>query len=449
MTDIQQLPNDNELEGVVLGALLLESEALNTVIGIINTPNIFYSKRNRLIWEAIIQLNAEGEPIDTVTVLNVLKSRHKSKMKEISLYLVELSKLIGSAANIESHAILLKEIYIRRRLIEISRQYNSGGYDLQNDVFELYDNLLGELNTLNGEINRQSFKTYAEIIQDKTEQLKNAANTHTYITGLPTGLSDLDRVLSGLQNTDLIIIAARPAMGKTAFVVDMARKQAANSNAPVAFFSLEMSAPQLTERSIAAETLIPLNTIKRGGLTREQWQKYDIATDRMKQYPLYISDSGGMTLNEICSISKNWKLKYGIRAIYIDYLQLINNTGAKKNSNREQEISGISRRLKQLAKELSLPVIALSQLSRSVEARADKRPMISDLRESGAIEQDADIIMFLYREEYYNQDNQSENEGLTEIIIGKHRNGETGMVSAYFNKECQTFTNYNKDDTPF
>lgn len=440
MTDIKQLPNDAEIEGVVIGAILLECEAINSVTGIINTPHIFYNRRNRLIWEAIIQLNATGEPIDTVTVLNELKTRHKSQMQEIGKYLVHLTTLIGSAANIETHAVLLKELYVRRRLIEISKQIAGNGDDMTTDVFDLYDGLLNELNTLNGEINRQVVKTYAEIITEKTEHLKNAANTHTYITGLSTGISDLDRVLSGLQDTDLIILAARPAMGKTAFIVDMARKQASQHNAPIAFFSLEMSAPQLTERSMAAEMLIPLNTIRRGGLTREQWQQYDIATERMKHYPLYISDSGGMTLNEICSIAKNWKLKYGIKAIYIDYLQLINNTGAKKNSNREQEISGISRRLKQLAKELKLPIIALSQLSRSVETRADKRPMLSDLRESGAIEQDADIILFLYRDEYYNQN--AENNGQTEVIIAKHRNGDTGMVSAYFNKECQTFTNY-------
>jgi replicative DNA helicase len=437
MSDL--MPNEVDLEKKVLGAILLDSEAINSVTGIITNDNLFYNNRNRMVWSAIKSLHYDENPIDVETVFNKLKSLHPKQAKDLAIYVAELTNQIGSSANIETHALILKEMYVSRRVAEIAERARVDALDESKDPFDVYDKVLTEFDSLNNEINRSQYVTFAEIIGDSITQMREAAKSGEYKTGLKTFLDELDRVTLGFQQTDLVIVAARPSMGKTALVVDIARKQARNIHAPVAIFSLEMSAAQLAQRMLSAETKIPLESIRKGGLKSNEWLTLDSAEPMVKGLPIYICDKGGLSINEICSIAKNWKVKHGIQAIYVDYIQLISNQDkSNRNGNREQEISSISRRLKQLAKELHVPVIALSQLSRKCEERTDKRPMLSDLRESGAIEQDADMVVFLYRDEYYND---SAQKGLTELIIAKHRNGKTGMVETYFNGECQTFLN--------
>lgn len=436
MREAKAIPNDLELEKAILGAILLESDAINQVAGIITSDKFFYNDRNAKIWSAIKSLFCKSQPIDSVTVFDSLKQIHPKYAKELAIYITSLTNGIGSSAHIETHALILKENYLRRRLIEITSVKQQESYNESNDVFTVYDSVLNELNQLNDEINRAQHKSFRDIFDDKVAHLKEAANNHSYLTGISTGLNDFDRVTLGFQPTDLIIIAGRPSMGKTAFAIDIARKQA-KEQYPVAVFSLEMSASQLMDRLIAAETKLPLKNVRKGGLKFNEWQQFDVASEHLRNLPIEICDKGGLSINEICAISKNWKIKYSIQAIYIDYLQLITGTQAK-GVNREQEISQISRRLKQLAKELRVPVVCLSQLSRACESRNDKRPMLSDLRESGAIEQDADMVVFPFREEYYNE---SATPGLTELIIAKNRNGEVGKVECFFNAECQTFLN--------
>lgn len=441
MTDeLKLIPNDDDLEKSVLGAILLESDAINSVIGIVTNTKFFYHDRNRVIWDAMFSLFNEDTPIDSVTVFEKVKSKHKSAGKEIALYISQLTNGIGSAANIETHATFLKELYVKRRIIEISAIGQQKGYEATFDAFDLYDSILTELDGLNNEINRASGQTFSEIVENKVSHLKEAATSHSYVTGVKTFLDELDRVTLGFQQQDLIIIAGRPSMGKTALAIDLARKQAKGLEMPIAIFSLEMSASQLTDRILSSETKIPLENVRRGGLKFNEWQIFDSSVSAIKRFPIYICDKGGLGISEIYSIAKNWKLKYGIGAIYIDYIQLISNTTLNRNANREQEISSISRRLKQLAKELNIPVIALSQLSRACEARSDKRPMLSDLRESGAIEQDADVVIFPFRNDYYDDNAEK---GLCELIIGKNRNGKTGMVEVAFDLSTQLFSNKN------
>lgn len=438
--ELQVMPNDLDLEKAVLGAILLESDAINSVVGIITNSKFFYHERNRMVWEAMVNLFNSNLPIDSATVFEKLKANRKSAGKDIALYITSLTNGIGSSANIETHATFLKEMYVKRRIIEISSIGQQNGYDDTFDAFDLYDGVLTELDALNNEINRAQVKQFAEIVEDKTSHLKEAAQNHSYITGVKTFLDDLDRVTLGFQPQDLIIIAGRPSMGKTALAIDLARKQAKGLDLPVAIFSLEMSASQLTDRLLSSDTQIPLENIRKGGLKFDEWQRFDRHVEEIKNYPIHICDKGGLSISEIYSISKSWKLKHGIGAIYVDYMQLISNNTLGKNANREQEISSISRRLKQLAKELNIPVVVLSQLSRACEARADKRPMLSDLRESGAIEQDADMVIFPFRPDYYDPNAEA---GCCELIIAKNRNGKTGMVEVHYNLSNQLFSNKN------
>lgn len=432
MIEGKLMPQARDLEEAVLGAVMIESEVITTLLDTITTEKIFYVPTHQLIWKAISTLYVQSKPIDIITVTDMVKFQNGSAD---AYYITSLSNKIGSAANTEYHAMILKQFYLRRKLIEVSMETAQKSYLDDEDVFLIYDMLLSQLNALNTELARFSEKGFNNVVLSTVEKMKEAGKNKSYITGVSTHLNSLDRVTMGWQKQDLIIIAGRPSMGKTAFAIDIARKQAKNGGS-IGIFSLEMSENQLTERILSAETLIPLGQIRSGGLKKDEWSKLDSYVLEIQNYKLHICDKGGLSINDICSISKNWKLKHNIEAIYIDYLQLITNNGGK-NGNREQEISGISRRLKQLAKELNVPVICLSQLSRSCESRQDKRPMLSDLRESGAIEQDADMVIFPFREEYYND--QAE-KGRTELIIAKHRNGKTGMVDCFFNADCQKFS---------
>lgn len=445
MTDYGKLPPQvRELEEAVIGAILIERDAMDEVINVL-TPDCFYMEAHQRIFSACRALYERHSPIDLLTVTEQLKRTNELDAVGGSHFISVLTNKVGSSAHIDYHATVIKEKYIQRKMIAVCSTCIKNAYEESVDVFDTYDKLLSELNSINGEVNIGNITPFGEIVRERSKALKAAGENKTYITGLKTCLGDLDRITLGWQPTDLIIIAGRPAMGKTALAIDIARKQVRELNAPIGVFSLEMSKEQLVDRMFSAESGIDFSQIRKGGMRREQWETFDETVEHMQHYNLHICDKGGLSINELCSISKNWKLRHGIQAIYVDYLQLVTaeKTG-DRSRNREQEISSITRRLKALAKDLHIPVIALSQLSRQVEQRTDKRPMLSDLRESGAIEQDADMVIFPYRDEYYNQNAEK---GICELIIAKYRNGDTGKITVYFDAERQTFKNYSA--TPF
>lgn len=431
-------PQAVEMEEAVIGAMLTESESVFKGISILNSE-CFYKPAHKLIWEAITAIYRENKAIDILTVYACLKSNGNADSAGGVMYLTQLTNGIGSAANIEAHAYVVKECYLKRRLIQINGVCIQKMYNDTVDFFDGFDELLTEIESINKELNRIQQITFSDAVYDRLAQLKEAGESKTYKTGIRTQLDALDSQTMGFQPTDLIIIAARPAMGKTALIIDFMRFQAEN-NIPVGFFSLEMGMNQIIDRMIASQSGVNLKQIKRGGMNRSEWDIVDTSTLKMMEYPIYVCDKGGLSINDVVGIAKQWKIKHNIQVLYLDYLQLCSGT-FKKNGNREQEISEISRRLKQLAKELNIPVIALSQLSRTCESRSDKRPMLSDLRESGAIEQDADMVMFPYREIYYNETYEKPDE--CEIHIAKYRNGETGKIYVRFNSDTQKFSNLN------
>lgn len=427
-------PQAIDIEESVLGAILIESKAFGDVVNILNSE-CFYKKIHAEIFTSCLELYKLNEPIDILTVRDNLKSRN---VECEALFLVQLTNNIGSAGNIETHALLLKEKYLRRKSIEICTEIALKCYKEDEDILTTISQHITLIDGLNAEVNKLSHVSWSEQVATRAHELKHAAE-NGYKTGLVTGLESLDRQTLGFQPSDLIILAARPAMGKTALAIQFAKEQSKRGE-PVGVFSLEMSVNQLIDRIFASETEIDLQTIRKGGLQREQWSKLDNTTVQLMEYPLYVCDKGGLSITEITGIAKGWHLKHGIKAIYIDYIQLVSGSGFK-GQNREQEVSEISRKLKVLAKDLNVPVIALSQLSRACEARSDKRPMLSDLRESGAIEQDADMVVFPFRPHYYDENADKE---LCEIIIAKYRNGKTGMVEQRFQGEIQKFSELNQ-----
>lgn len=429
-------PQSKELEEAVLGAIIVDSKGIQDVINILNA-DCFYFPQYALIYGVCAELYHESQPIDSLTVTQKLSAKGQLESAGGAMQIINLCNQIGSSAHIESHALILKEKYISRKLIEIQQKSIAKCYEDTTDVFNELNNLITEIDKISSQINKLSSVSFSDQVANRIHELKEAA-THNYKTGIESGLNNLDRVTLGFQPSDLIVLAARPAMGKTALALDMARKQALKG-VPVGVFSLEMATSQLIDRLFSAHTGIDLKQIRKGGLQREQWQRLDDATNQIMDFNMFVCDKGGLNVNEIVSIAKAWKLKHGIKIIYIDYLQLINGTGTNKSANREQEISETSRKLKSLAKELNVPIIALSQLSRKCEERGDKRPMLSDLRESGAIEQDADMVIFPFRPSYYDENADAE---LCEVIIAKYRNGEIGKIDIRFQKEIQKFSDY-------
>jgi replicative DNA helicase len=431
-------PQSRELEEAILAAILLEGESIWKANAII-TPECFYVDANAKIYGAMVKAYHSNEPIDLLTVTEILKANGELESIGGHYYIVNTSNKagIGSAANLEYYCYGLKELYLKRKLITLSGNIMSLMYEDTTDFFDAFSKYVTEIDGINSEINRLGTLTWQDIVVNRTHELKEAGASKTYKTGVTTQLEALDRHTNGFQRTDLIIVAARPAMGKTALIIDFMKNQASRE-IPVGFLSLEMSSEQIVDRMLANESGIELEKVRKGGMTGHEWQVVDSSTAKLMNMPIYVCDKGGLGINDIVGIAKQWKLKHDIEILYIDYLQLISGT-AKKNGNREGEISEISRRLKQLAKELKIPVIALSQLSRAVESRSDKRPMLSDLRESGAIEQDADMVIFPFRDEYYND---GAEKGKCELIIAKHRNGKTGIVLSDFNGELQRFTDY-------
>lgn len=436
-------PQALELEEAVLGALMLEKDALSAVIDILK-PASFYKDAHSLIYEAIRTLFNESQPIDLLTVTNQL--RKDGTLEEVggAYAVTNLTTKVNSAANVEYHARLITEMAIKRELIRVAGEIQHDAFEDTTDVFELLDRTESALFEVSEQNIRKNYEDMKTIMHEALNELEARKKHKDGLTGVPTGFSALDRVTSGWQKSDLIILAARPGMGKTAFVVSALRNAAVDFNRPVAIFSLEMSSVQLVNRLISAEAELESDKIKKGNLAEYEWQQLIHKTKKITNAPIFIDDTPALTILELRAKCRRLKSQHNIEAIVIDYLQLMSGDSSRASGNREQEIASISRALKGLAKELEVPVIALSQLSRAVETRGgDKRPQLSDLRESGSIEQDADIVMFLYRPEYYNitEDDQGmPTTGMGQIIIAKHRNGSLETVNLKFIGKYTKFT---------
>jgi replicative DNA helicase len=428
-------PQAKDLEEAVLGAIMLEKGAFDAVVEILK-PECFYVEAHQRIFKCMQSLAQKSQPIDILTVVEELRSKEDLEMVGGPYYVTRLTNTVVSSANIEAHARIILQKFIQRELIRISGEIIGDAYEDSTDVFDLLDDAESKLFEITNNHLRKNFDTIDSVLVKTIQRIQDLRSKDEDTTGVPTGYKSLDRITYGWQNTDLIILAARPAVGKTAFALNLARNAALHPTkaTPVAIFSLEMSAGQLVQRILAAESEIWLEKIARGKLEEhEMKQLYARGIQRLAQAPIYIDDTPALNIFELRAKCRRLKNKHDIGLIIIDYLQLMSGTGENRNSNREQEISNISRNLKGLAKELNIPIIALSQLSREVEKRKEgnKMPQLSDLRESGAIEQDSDMVMFLYRPEYYDittNEMGENNRGETHVRIAKHRNGSLETI---------------------
>ena len=446
-------PQAVDLEEAVLGALMLEKDALSAVIDILK-PDIFYKEAHQKIFEAISTLFQKSSPVDILTVTAQLRQQGDLEMVGGAYYITELTNRVASAANIEFHARIISQKYIQRELIRISTEIINNAYEDTTDIFDLLDHAEKNLFDIAQNNLRRDSRRMDDIVRESLESLEKLKDRVDGLTGVASGFTALDRMTSGWQPSDLVIIAARPAMGKTAFVLSCARNAAVQFNKPVVVFSLEMSSVQLVNRLISGETEIEQEKIRKGNLAEWEWQQLHSKIGKLTEAPLFIDDTPGLNIFEFRAKCRRLKAQYDIQMIIIDYLQLMHGKGEGKGGNREQEIGSISRALKSVAKELNVPVIALSQLSRAVENRpgGSKRPMLSDLRESGSIEQDADMVLFLYRPEYYGlteDENGQPTAGIGEVIIAKHRNGETGVVPLRFIGKYVKFADLDNDFAAF
>lgn len=437
-------PQAIELEEAVLGALMLEKDALTSVIDILKVES-FYKESHKVIFQAILDLFTESQPIDLLTVTTQLRKNGALEVAGGAFYITELTSKVASAANIEFHARIITEQSIKRELIRISSTIQKDAFEDTTDVFELLDAMEQSLFEISEKNIRKNYATMSSIMRDAIAELEVRKNQKNGLTGVPSGFTALDRVTSGWQKSDLVIIAARPAMGKTAFVLSVLRNAAVDHNRPVAIFSLEMSSVQLVNRLISSEAELDSDKIKKGTLADHEWAQLVHKTAKLSKAPLFVDDTPALSILELRAKCRKLKAQHDIQMVVVDYLQLM--SGDSKGGfggNREQEIASISRALKKIAKELSIPVIALSQLSRAVETRGgDKRPQLSDLRESGAIEQDADMVMFLYRPEYYGiteDEGGASTAGVGEVIIAKHRNGSLENIKLRFIGRYTKFT---------
>lgn len=439
-------PHDTELEEVVLGALMLEKDAYMNVADIL-TPDAFYDPVNAKIYDAISTLGFNQRPIDMMTVTEQLRAN--GTLAEIggAVHITELTARVYSAANVEYHAKIISQKYLARRLITFASRVESDAFDESNDVDDLLQQAEGELFDISQTHLKREVTQIDPVLNLAMEQIQAAGNTETGLSGLQTGFNGLDKMTSGWQNSDLIIIAARPAMGKTALVLSMAKNMAVDYNIPTAIFTLEMANVQLVKRLISNVADLNGEKIKSGNLTPEEWSNLNTKIRTVYNAPLYLDETPGLSITELRTKARRLVREKNVKIIMIDYLQLMNATGLKLGS-REQEVSTISRSLKALAKELNIPIIALSQLNRSTESREDKRPVLSDLRESGAIEQDADIVCFIHRPEYYTKSTEDKEgndiRGLAELIVAKHRSGAVGDVPLRFVSQYARFENWDE-----
>lgn len=434
-------PNDIEAEQAVLGSMLTDKDAVVSAIEVLK-PDDFYREDNKAIYGAILSLYNRAEPIDIITLKAELVSIGKFDVVGGLEYLATLPDMAPTSANIEKYIKIVEEKSMLRNLIQTANQIISLGYDPTEDVENIMDEAEKKIFDIMQKKNQKGYSSIKDVLVDTFAGLEKLYNQKQHITGVPTGFSDLDYKTAGLHESDLVLIAARPAMGKSAFALNIATNAAVKANVPVAIFSLEMSKEQMVNRILCSEAMVDSNKIRTGKIDDEDWMKLAGALGPLSEAGIYIDDTPGISVMEIRAKCRKLKLEKNIGLVVIDYLQLVQASNSKRGGSREQEISEISRSLKILAKEINVPVIALSQLSRAPEQRPDHRPMLSDLRESGAIEQDADIVMFLYRDDYYNED--SEKKNIAEIIIAKHRSGSTGTVELLWLGNYTKFANIEK-----
>lgn len=435
-----QPPAAIDVEKMVLGAMLLEVEAVPKAIEILK-PEYFYDKKHAYIFNSILSLYDANEPVDTVTLYEELKKDGKLEEVGGAAYLSKLAEDISSAANIDYHARVILEKWILRKLISTSFEIATDAYQGREDVFDLLDQAEAKIFSISEESTKETFKSMDVAVREALELIESIHNKNISAFSVPSGFYQLDEMLGGFQKSDLIIVAARPSMGKTAFALSLARNAAIEHKVPIAIFSLEMSTIQLAIRLISAEARINAHSVRTGKFRAEEGAKISRTVHKLSKAPIYIDDTPALNILELRAKARRLKTEKKIGLVIVDYLQLM--SSSFRVESREREISIISRSLKALAKELEIPVIALSQLNRAVEQSSDKRPMLSHLRESGSIEQDADVVLFLYRPEVYfeQQEGMEEIQGVAEVIVGKQRNGPIGEVKLQFIKEYARFEN--------
>lgn len=442
-------PQAVDLEKAVLGAMMLEKNAVTDTIDILMQES-FYDPKHQYIFGAIKELFGSSKPIDILTVTDMLKKNGELEAAGGAVYISQLTNRIASTAHVEYHARVISEKYIKRELIRMSSEVMREAFDDTNDVFDVLNKAEGDLFKIAENNMGKAVDVMQNVVREAIEEIEKASQNGDGISGVPTGFFALDKLTAGWQRSDMIVLAARPAMGKTAFVLSMARNTAVDFNQGVAIFSLEMSSVQLVKRLISSETRIPAEKLRKGDLRDDEFQQLHSRITKLSTAPIYIDDTPGISVFDLRAKCRRLKMQYDIQMVIIDYLQLMTAGGSKGQGNREQEISTISRSIKEIAKELNIPIIALSQLSRSVEQRGgDKKPVLSDLRESGAIEQDADIVSFIYRPEYYGflqDEDGNSNAGIGEIIVAKHRNGALDSIRLRFIKEFARFDNLESFD---
>jgi len=447
MKDIDQYkipPQNIEAEQSILGGILLENSAINSALEIL-TKNDFYSEAHRRIFSVIVELSERNEPVDIITLSNALKDKNMLDSVGGSAYIASLVDNVPSAANVANYAKIVKEKSVLRGLISSATDIINSCFETGSDVDEVLDKAEHSIFEISENKVRPSFFPIREIVKDSFRSIEDLFARKELITGVPTGFEKIDDLTSGLQKSELIIIAGRPSMGKTAFALNIAQYAALEGQTPAAIFSLEMSKEQLAFRLLASDAKVDSQRLRKGFLGETDWPKLTAAAGRLSEAPIFIDDTAAITVLEMKAKSRRLKADQGLGLIIVDYIQLMR-SGSYRES-REQEISEISRSLKALAKELNVPVVALSQLNRKVEDRTNRRPQMADLRESGAIEQDADVIAFIYRDEVYNKSDDNPEKGIAEIIIAKQRNGPTGTVKLAFLEKFTAFENLARADS--
>ncbi len=433
-------PHDIEAEQAVIGSMLTDKDSVISAVEVLKAED-FYREDNKVIYDAIMNLYNRGEPVDIITLKDELVTLGKFEGIGGLEYLAELPEKVPTTANVEKYIKIVEEKSMLRTLIRTANELIVLGYDQTQEVEDIMDVAEKKIFNVMQRKNQKGYSSMKDILVESFTQLEELYNRKQHITGVPTGFADLDYKTAGLHNSDLILVAARPAMGKSAFALNIASNAAVRANVPVAIFSLEMSKEQMGNRILCSEAMVDSNKVRTGKIEDEDWAKLALASGDLSESQIFIDDTPGISIMEIRAKCRKMKLEKNIGLVVIDYLQLVQGS-SKKGGSREQEISEISRSLKILAKEINVPVIALSQLSRAPEQRPDHRPMLSDLRESGAIEQDADIVMFLYRDDYYNEE--SEKKNVAEVIIAKHRAGSTGTVELLWLGNYTKFANIEK-----
>ena len=431
-------PNDVEAEQAVIGSMLTDRDAVISAIEILKEED-FYREDNKTIYEAILNLYNRSEPIDIITLKAELTSMGMFEKIGGLEYIVGLPEKVPTTANVERYINIVKEKSELRRIIKAANEIIEQGYDPTENIDDIMNSAEKKIFNIMQDKDQKTYSAIKDVLVDAFTELEQLYNQKQHITGVPTGFIDLDYKMAGLHNSDLILIAARPAMGKSAFALNIATNAAVKAKVPAVLFSLEMSKEQMVNRILCSEAMVDSNKVRTGKIDDDDWIKLADTMGDLSEAPIYIDDTPGISINEIRAKCRKLKLERNIGLVVIDYLQLVQGSSKRASGSREQEISEISRSLKILAKEINVPVIALSQLSRAPEQRPDHRPMLSDLRESGAIEQDADIVMFLYRDDYYNED--SEDKGLAEVIVAKHRAGSTGTVKLVWLGNYTKFAN--------